>query len=247
MTARATYRFARTPEWVLYHKDLDAVDVRVFGVLDRHDGRDCFPALATVGDLIGKSEQTVRRSLRNLAAVGAILIEARYEHGRQSSNRYTLAGDSPLTRRPATDDRAGVPPVEPGDPVMGDTQSRAREDLEQDNESNPAADAADRTPAQEAQRVLDDYWRFVTSRSGRKPIGITAIAFKKLITPFLEAGIPVVDLKFALSEMYVHGATLTRQGIERQLDGRVGRNGKQSTMDKLREAQFDDAGMLVVE
>lgn len=106
-------------------------------------------------------------------------------------------------------------------------------------------DAKPRTPAQEAQRLLGDYWQFVEARSGRKPIGVTAIAFKKLVTPFLEAGVSPERVAAAVTEMYADGSTLTRQGIERQLDGRV-RNGRKSTMDKLREAEFDETGALLV-
>lgn len=101
------------------------------------------------------------------------------------------------------------------------------------------------TAAQQANRLMHDYWSFVARRSGRKPIGIGVLAFKNLVTPFLAAGVSLADLEQAVQAMYERGRTLTRQGIEQQLDGRVPkRNAKVSTMDGLRALQFDDAGML---
>jgi hypothetical protein len=124
-TAKSVYRFARIPEWILLHPDLDAVDVRVFGVLDRFDGRDCIPSLKRIGERIGKSSDSVRRSLKRLEAIHAIVVEARFTEGRQTSNRYYLAGDAPLPPHPGT---AATPaPGSDATPAPGTdaTQSRA--------------------------------------------------------------------------------------------------------------------------
>ena len=95
-TARATYRFARLPEWILYHPDLNPTDCRVFCALDRFDGRDCFPSHEALAEKIGVSEDTTQRSIKRLVSVGAIRVEKRHRHGQQTSNRYVLAGDNPL-------------------------------------------------------------------------------------------------------------------------------------------------------
>jgi hypothetical protein len=105
MSVRATYRFARVPEWVLYHPDLNGTAVRVFGVLDRFDGRDCFPGRKAVAERLGCSEETVKLALRALRSAGAIAVQARWVRGdgvsergeRQTTNRYHLAGDAPFT------------------------------------------------------------------------------------------------------------------------------------------------------
>lgn len=143
---RATYRFARIPEWVLYHPDLSAEDVRVFGILDRFDGHDCFPSLASIAEKMQRSEDTVRRSIRRLETVGAVLVEVRTtDEGRQTSNRYLLAGD----QQPCKGALAAVPPpgvaaVQGGEGGTGATRSRAREDPEQeDPETTVASLSAD--------------------------------------------------------------------------------------------------------
>lgn len=192
-------------------------------------------SLATAtADMIGLGDEACRKHLSELIKAGLIAIDEA-----DGSIGVPGLGISVGNQIP-TSAQVWVP----GYPNDDGTPSSTRETKE---EKPPATDVADRTPAQEAQRVLDDYWRFVKERSQRHPIGITPIAFKKLITPFLEAGVKTKDLKYALSEMYVHGATLTRQGIERQLDGRVGKRSGPSTMDKLREARFDEAtGALLI-
>lgn len=248
---KRSYHFAIIPEWVLYHQDLDAVDVRVFGALDRHDGADCFPALATVGELIGKSEQTVRRSLRNLAAVGAILIEPRFENGRQASNRYMLAGDSPMTMRPVKVDRAGVSPVIPGDPVMGDTRSRAIDEPEQSNQSASTTRAAD-VPLIVVDSQFDAFWNAYPRKMG-KPAALKA--WKSVdgnrCAKTIAAGLARwVDYWTWRNEPeYVpHPATwLNQRRWEDDTPPRTRRNGsaKASTMDKLREVEFNDNGMMV--
>lgn len=95
------YWFAKVPEWVVYHPDLDGNAVRAYAVLDRHAGADCFPALATIAKLMNVSEDTARRAYRKLIDVGAVKVEKRYtDAGRQTSNRYILAGDNPHRNAP---------------------------------------------------------------------------------------------------------------------------------------------------
>jgi hypothetical protein len=97
--SRLGYKFAAIPEWVLFDVRLQAVDVRVFGALARAVGRkgDAWPGIDRIGERVGISPATVRRSLKRLGAVGAVFVEARFApDGRQTSNLYCLAGDSPL-------------------------------------------------------------------------------------------------------------------------------------------------------
>jgi len=101
-TTRSTYRFARLPEWILYHPNLNGTDIRVFCALDRYDGRDCFPSHESLAERIGVSVDTTQRSIKRLEAVGAIVIEKRSSSQGRTSNRYYLAGDIPLDKDEAT-------------------------------------------------------------------------------------------------------------------------------------------------
>jgi len=139
------YKFAAIPEWVLYHPDLTAEDVRVFGVLARY-GNDIRPSRQTIADAIRKSPDTVDRCISRLRKVGAIMVERRYEGDTRLPNRYYLAGDTPAAGSrtvAATPSRTDA--ATPAAPL--------RQEREQDNESknnesashverrNPAFDA----------------------------------------------------------------------------------------------------------
>lgn len=145
---RSMYRFARIPEWVLYHADLNEIAVRVYGTLDRFDGRDCFPSLKAIGIKLGKSEDAVRRAIRSLEAVGAIKVQERATaDGRQTSNRYLLAGEAPFDGGSKNARVASAPP--PGvansrgtDPRESATRMRAIEEREQ--QDRPARPAGER-------------------------------------------------------------------------------------------------------
>jgi hypothetical protein len=92
------YRFAAIPEWVLYHPDLSAICVRLYGALARHgtDQDRCYPSQARLAHLCGISERSVQAPLRQLEKVGA--IRRHLSEGR--STRYELAGDTPLEADP---------------------------------------------------------------------------------------------------------------------------------------------------
>lgn len=96
MSVRLGYRFAAIPEWVLYHPDLKGNDIRVFGVLARH-APNIKPSVQRIAALAQCSEQTVRNSRAALVKVGAIHVEEGFtDEGRQTTNIYHLAGDSPI-------------------------------------------------------------------------------------------------------------------------------------------------------
>lgn len=137
MTVKRGYRFATVPEWVLFHAELQPVDVRVFGVLDRYANKaaTAWPGLAKIGALAQCSEDTARRAIRRLEAVGAVTVEPGVDDaGRQTSNRYHLAADAPMHKGGSS----GATPVGGTDArVEGGTaatQKRARRNESQKNE-----------------------------------------------------------------------------------------------------------------
>lgn len=158
MSVEASYRFARVPEWVLCHDGLEPVDVRVFAVLDRYDGKACFPSLGTVGGRIGRSEDTVRRSIRRLVEVGAVSVQERHVKGRQTSNRYLLAGDHPLSTalasmqgRPGTHARDGGGTDDRAEPEQEDPTSRTTDDV---TTSTPPPVEENPLPLEDVRRLI---------------------------------------------------------------------------------------------
>jgi hypothetical protein len=84
--------FAILPEWVLY-ADISSYSVRLYCVLRRHaDQRGiCFPSRRRLAELGQMSESTLDRSLKELVAIGALIIERRAtDMGDYTSNRYTV-------------------------------------------------------------------------------------------------------------------------------------------------------------
>ena len=135
------YKFAKIPEWVLYHRELSPTDKMVYATLDRFAGpKGCYPGLLTLAERTGVSEQTIRRSLVALADAKAITIVPRFKEGRQTTNQYALAGDSPLSRlvpRPVMDGTPGG--------TTGDTQEREKEERK-------------KTCSSDDERPFDSFW-----------------------------------------------------------------------------------------
>ena len=120
--------------------------------------------------------------------------------------------------------------------------------VETNGEPATADAAAVLTPGQVCNRLQRDYWEWVRSQTGRWPVGITVPAFNAVVTPFLAAGVTALAVAKALKAMYAGGVALTKQSLERHLDGRgsMRQHGKTATMAKLSAARFDDDGNLVV-
>lgn len=95
-TSRAdqTTRFAVVPEWVLFSVSGNAV--KVYGLIDRHaDGNGhAFPSLKRLSDLADVSRDTIKRAIKELEDVGALVREQRRRgDGSQTSNAYWLRRD----------------------------------------------------------------------------------------------------------------------------------------------------------
>lgn len=52
----------------------------------------CFPAIATIAEIVGLTPRRVQIALRALDSMGLISVSERSEHGRQRSNQYDLFG-----------------------------------------------------------------------------------------------------------------------------------------------------------
>ena len=134
------YKFAAIPEsGSVYHPKLTGDDVRVFGVLARY-GADIRPAQGTIASQIGKSADTVKRSLHRLVTVGAVYVEPRQRTGRRCRTGTTWPGINrswmhPVGHRCAQGwgarMRRGWVSVAP--------YEREQENESKDNESSPAS------------------------------------------------------------------------------------------------------------
>lgn len=84
------YRFAPIPEQLLYDHSMDPLAVRVYGVLMRHgqDPDSCYPSHARIAKLIGVSERSVARPLKDLANAGWITREFRTSAQGRTSDGY---------------------------------------------------------------------------------------------------------------------------------------------------------------
>jgi hypothetical protein len=87
-----------TYEWVLYHDNLEAFDVRLYGHLARMCGRRGWCHARQAEDLaapFGVSTDTVQRSLRRLVDARAVDVADRICDGRKRDAVYRVAVDNP--------------------------------------------------------------------------------------------------------------------------------------------------------
>jgi hypothetical protein len=236
--AKLGYRFAAIPEWVLFCKTLQDVDIRVFGVLARvavrRQGRPD-PTLHDIGVRIGKSEDTIRRSIKRLEAVGAIATEEVYDKsGRQLPNVYLLSGDAPVHSRggagathPGGTDaspRGGTDATDGGsrerDP---NTERGERERVTSPDGDVGAGGAAPRNGAtrprtekqqrmDRAQTILNPWWE--ERKSADLPVAQSWAACRAVIAICLANGVSEEDVAWALR----HAPAVSGGAIEMALN-----------------------------
>jgi hypothetical protein len=255
MKINRTYAFTIIPEWVLYHPDADDNGVRVYGALHRFGEGEVWPSLRLLSERLGKSQDTVRRGIRNLEAIGAVTVEQCFDaDGRQTSNTYLLAGDEPLTLPTALRDSATHPLRDSAtqDPRESATQKRVRSN-ESKKEREIAADAAplpglngdapERTPGQRAHALMQQMYDGITERTGKKPVSIKPVAMVKLLTPFMEQ-YSDDEVRCALRALWKAGRPITQPTIEAEIQGRRPQRGGRDVdraLAELRDA-VDESG-----
>ena len=109
--------------WVLEQQGLEPVDKLVLLGIANHadrDGGNAWPSLATLALYVGRGDQTVRRSIRELQKRGlldVVVQGGQGSHGGYRSNLYrvimhrAITCDTPDVERPITLDREGLSPV----------------------------------------------------------------------------------------------------------------------------------------
>lgn len=232
---RLTYRFAPVPDWIITHPGLDATAVRVCAYLARFT-ESTYKLSTMAAECGGISENTVRRAVRQLQAVGAVSVEDRFdEAGRQTSNLYVVAGDSPITgervvmHSPTTGGRAGgatgergrVPRVVPKkDSVDLDVQ-----DLEKPSLDPPDQAGADPGPTvnQRAKEISDRYWQWWKDGNNDEEPLTPFMGIRQVVVACLKAGWPEPEIKRAMKGCggLISRAQMQRERSRRCPDGRV--------------------------
>jgi len=95
------------PEWII-DADISDCAYRLYSVLLRYGqtSGQRMPARATLADRLRKSSKdTVDRALKELVAIGAVVVERRRRDGRNLTNRYLLMATPPQSRSGATPGR----------------------------------------------------------------------------------------------------------------------------------------------
>ena len=96
------HRFAQIPEALIYDHSIDPLALRVYCVLMRHgqDPNSCYPSHARIAKLIGVSDRSVARPLKDLANAGWITRQYRHsDQGRTSDGYYVRATPAPPAER----------------------------------------------------------------------------------------------------------------------------------------------------
>ena len=107
--------YARVPEWLLY-SGVSANSIRLFAILDRHDGEGgAYPSRAVISKYMGDvSIRTVDRSLKELEDLGAVSVDpGSNDEEQQSSNLYHLHFRSQVSPALPTSVAVGATPESP--------------------------------------------------------------------------------------------------------------------------------------
>lgn len=100
------------------------------------------------------------------------------------------------------------------------------------------------TPNQCANDLMQAWWRHVEIQTGKPPVAVSPAQFIKLVAPFFAAGYERHVLKVAVKALHDNGTPLTRQTIERQLQGKGRRAGRQDVVAVADSMVFDAEGNL---
>lgn len=241
-----TYRFAAVPEWIVFHPDLDGNAVRCFAVLDRIAGDDesAWPSLALIGERMAGSDQVARRAIRKLVEVGAVAVVERFtDGGRQTSNVYVLAGDSPMTPCPIESDSQA--------PIKSDSQEGVDPDTQHESQRNESHTTESHSPSRsldiDVPDPFDAFWACYP-RKVAKPEAVKAwYKIKPRQHADVMAGLSTWCAYWSARgepEFVPHPATwLRREGWADAPPPLTKRKG--STVEQLDALQFDSAGNLI--
>lgn len=136
---RARAPFACVPEALLYDPDMSPLAVRVYGILDRHAGRNgIYPGRERLAVLCGCSVSSVDRALADLKRGGWMMVRRR---GQGVTNEYFLADRPSSDLSPVT--TQNPPDLSLVTTLDSSPVTREREEVEREEDTPaPSAPAA---------------------------------------------------------------------------------------------------------
>lgn len=195
-------KFAQIPEWVL---DADISDgaVRLYAVLARYADRKtgkAFPSRSTLAERIKKQHKSVDRHLKELVAIRALTVSARYEEGtsERRSNIYTLHNSPPpevasqMTPPSPTDDPGVASQMTRG--VASQMTHITRTTMNETHMNESA-------PEPTAQTLISEWIDNCASRPPGQVIGILSKQIKSL----LDEGQPYAEVRAAVQAWNTKG------------------------------------------
>jgi len=143
--------FAVVPEWII-DADISDCAYRLYSVLLRYGqtSGQRMPARATLADRLRKtSKDTVDRALKELVAIGAVVVERRRRDGRNLTNRYLLMATPPQARAGATPAGGGgrKNAATPGRTDAATLAANLRPDPESSTQTPPPPPPPSRSPS----------------------------------------------------------------------------------------------------
>jgi len=153
--------FAIIPEWVLY-SEMTSNAVRLYGALRRHADQtnQCFPSRRRLATLIGVSESTLDRAMKELVDFGAVEVTRRVtESGDFTSNQYLVRSV-----------RGVASPVKPpgvmGEPTGGVTSDELTKAIV--NESQELELMLTETVSEPVESDFDRFWAQYPRKVGKQ-------------------------------------------------------------------------------
>lgn len=222
-------------------------------VNDGHD-YEFFASIAWLAAKARVSEKRVTAVLAHLVRRGVLTVVQR-KHRQPVRYRWAIEGgwgyETTVVDRTKRQGRPDEATLFEGTKRPSNQKETSEEEPVTVNPS-VASDGGEMSAGQQADAIQKAWWNEVKRRTGRYPVGFGAgargvLAFKGLITPFLEAGVTVAEVKRAVLAIYESGGTFTRQAIERELDGRRPKRAGRQKVTFSREHRYDDEGNLILE
>jgi len=193
-------------------------------------GGSCFPSQGTLASETGLAVKTVAEHLKILNGSGWLAKKViRRGEGRGTRVEYSATNPPQTTGGQTTGGltTGGYDDDQP--PFDGTTTPRQTVCLEDDSEGDKrttvlpdvASDDEGPTAGQLSNVVASALYDKIKADTGKPPVGWTMKSMVPLLKPFFEAGWEQAEVKRALWACHTAGTPISRQSVERHLDGRA--------------------------
>lgn len=212
--ASTDYRFAPIPEDLLYDTALTPLAVRIYGALMRHglDPSSCYPSHARLGQLVGVSERSVQRPVKDLEAAGWISkVRRKNDRGERMTDAYHVYTQPRTTARPTAPELPLDHRAEPAETHRAETSDKREPVTPNESNNTPAPNGA----KQQADALTRDIWDAKKARG--EPTPASFVGARGVIEKLLTAGWPAPKVVAAAMK----APTISIAAMEFQLNGRT--------------------------